>query len=59
VVDATAYHGLDLQLRVRTPASGQPLTVRLTADTAATRPFAPGDAVTLHFSPTNTRLFPA
>jgi spermidine/putrescine ABC transporter ATP-binding subunit len=58
-VDATAYHGLDLQLRVRTPAADQPLTVRLTADTAATRPFAPGDAVTLHFSPANTRLFPA
>jgi spermidine/putrescine transport system ATP-binding protein/putrescine transport system ATP-binding protein len=59
VVDATAYHGLDLQLRVRTPASPQPLTVRLTADTAATRPFAPGESVTLHFAPANTRLFPA
>jgi ABC-type Fe3+/spermidine/putrescine transport system ATPase subunit len=58
-VEATAYHGLDLQLRVRTPAAPAPLTVRLTADIAAERSLSPGDPVTLHWAAANTRLFPA
>ncbi|MGI1663704.1 ABC transporter ATP-binding protein [Palleronia sp. KMU-117] len=58
-VEATAYHGLDLQLRVRTPAAPAPLTVRLTADVAAERPLSPGDPVTLHWAAAHTRLFPA
>lgn len=57
VVDATAYHGLDLQLRVRT--AGGLLIVRLTADAAAYRDFNPGDPVTLYWAAANTRLFPA
>lgn len=58
VVDATAYHGLDLQLRVRTEG-GVLLTVRLTADAATHRHFDPGDPVTLYWAAANTRLFPA
>lgn len=58
VVDATAYHGLDLQLRVRTD-DGLPMTVRLTADVAAQRPLRSGEAISLYWAPENTRVFPA
>jgi spermidine/putrescine ABC transporter ATP-binding subunit len=58
-VEATAYHGLDLQLRVLTGASDRPLAVRLTAVAAAGRSFARGDRVALSWSAADTRLFPA
>lgn len=58
-VVSTAYHGLDLLIRVQTKASETPMTVRLTADAASERPVSVGDTVTLHWSAANTRLFSA
>ena len=43
--EAIAYHGLDLQLHVRTPLSSKPFLVRVTADAADRRPVSSGDAV--------------
>lgn len=55
-VRAMAYHGLDLQLHVDTPAG--PVTLRLTADAAEAQPLNPGDPVTLGWTARDTRLFP-
>jgi len=59
VVEATAYHGLDLQLRLATPLSDTPVVVRLTADAAGAHPLSEGDPVTLYWAAENTRVFPA
>lgn len=56
---ATAYHGLDLQLHVRSPLSPEPILVRLTADAAERFRPSIGDAVTLGWSRNDTALFPA
>ena len=59
VVEATAYHGLDLQLRLKTALSDTPVVVRLTADAASAHPLSEGDPVTLYWAAANTRVFPA
>ena len=41
-VEALAYHGLDLQLHIRTPLSAKPFLVRVTADAADRRPVSVG-----------------
>ncbi|MEB8388404.1 ABC transporter ATP-binding protein [Rhodobacteraceae bacterium KMM 6894] len=56
-VTATAYHGLDLQVHLRTPAAPDPVVMRLTADAAEARPLAAGDTVTVHWSARDTRVF--
>ncbi|MBX3584034.1 MAG: ABC transporter ATP-binding protein [Rhizobiaceae bacterium] len=56
-IEALAYHGLDLQLHVRTPLADKPFLVRITADTADRRPLAVGDPVELGWSATDTRIF--
>lgn len=58
-VSAMAYHGLDLQLHLETPASPAPLMVRLTADVAETRSLSIGDEVTINWAAKDTRVFPA
>ncbi|MEL7395775.1 MAG: ABC transporter ATP-binding protein [Pseudomonadota bacterium] len=58
-VTAMAYHGLDLQLHVETPASPEQIMVRLTADAAEARPLSIGDTVKLGWSAENTRIFAA
>jgi spermidine/putrescine ABC transporter ATP-binding subunit len=56
---ATAYHGLDLQVHVETPAMPKPLICRVTADAAEARSFKPGDVLTLGWSSADTRVFSA
>ena len=56
-VEALAYHGLDLQLHVRTPLAEKLFVVRITADTADRRPFQVGDAIELGWSAADTRIF--
>ncbi len=56
-VEALAYHGLDLQIHVRTPLSPRPFVVRVTADAAERRPVAPGQAVELGWDAADTRIF--
>jgi len=56
-VVALAYHGLDLQLHVRTPLADKPFLVRVTADTADRRPLAIGDQVELGWLAADTRIF--
>jgi spermidine/putrescine ABC transporter ATP-binding subunit len=58
-VEALAYHGLDLQLHVRTPLAEGPLLVRLTADAADRRSVRVGDSVEIGWSAADTRLFEA
>ena len=58
-IEALAYHGLDLQLHVRTAPAGKPLLVRVTADAADRRPVRPGEAVEIGWSAADTRIFPA
>jgi len=58
-VVAMAYHGLDLQLHVRTALSPEPLLVRITADAAERQPIKEGDDILLGWSPQDTRLFSA
>ncbi|WP_334173914.1 ABC transporter ATP-binding protein [Pseudoxanthobacter sp.] len=58
-VEAVAYHGLDLQLHVRTPLAARPFLVRLTADDADRRPVDVGDEIRLGFRAADTRLFAA
>lgn len=58
-VSALAYHGLDLQLHLKTAASPDPVMVRLTADVAETRALTAGDEVTISWAAKDTRLFPA
>ena len=56
-VEALAYHGLDLQLHVRTKLAGKPFLVRITADTADRRKLDVGDAVEIGWAATDTRIF--
>jgi spermidine/putrescine ABC transporter ATP-binding subunit len=56
-VEALAYHGLDLQLHVRTKLADKPFLVRVTADTADRRRPGVGDAVELGWSANDTRIF--
>lgn len=58
-VSAFAYHGLDLRLHVRTPASPWAVMVRLTADAAEGRSLSIGDRIVLGWSAENTRVFKA
>jgi len=58
-VSAMAYHGLDLQVHLKTDISPQPVTVRLTADMAERFQLSVGDALTLGWSPADTRIFDA
>lgn len=59
VVESLAYHGLDLQLHIRTPLAPAPLLVRLTADAVDRHPVKVGDTVEIGWSAADTRLFEA
>jgi spermidine/putrescine ABC transporter ATP-binding subunit len=56
-VEALAYHGLDLQLHVRTMLADKPFLVRVTADTADRRTLGIGDMVEIGWSAAHTRIF--
>lgn len=56
-VVAMAYHGLDLQVHLTTPAAPQPVMVRLTADAAEQLNLAIGDPLTVGWSASDTRIF--
>ncbi len=56
-VCALAYHGLDLQLHLATPASPDPVMVRLTADVAETRSLSVAEEVTVSWTARDTRFF--
>ncbi|MBX3567200.1 MAG: ABC transporter ATP-binding protein [Rhizobiaceae bacterium] len=56
-VEALAYHGLDLQLHLRTDLSERPFLVRVTADAADRQPLAVGDRVEIGWSAADTRIF--
>ena len=56
-VEALAYHGLDLQLHVRTGLADKPFLVRITADTADRRKLSVGDTVEIGWAATDTRIF--
>jgi spermidine/putrescine transport system ATP-binding protein/putrescine transport system ATP-binding protein len=56
-VEALAYHGLDLQLHVRTALSERPFLIRVTADAADRRPVAIGETVEIGWAAADTRIF--
>jgi spermidine/putrescine transport system ATP-binding protein/putrescine transport system ATP-binding protein len=56
-VEALAYHGLDMQLHLRTPLADKPFLVRVTADTADRRQLKVGDSVEIGWSAGDTRIF--
>lgn len=56
-VEALAYHGLDLQLHVRTALSPKPFLVRVTAAAADRRPVSSGDTVELGWDAADVRIF--
>ena len=56
-VEALAYHGLDLQLHVRTALSPKPFLVRVTADAADRRPVSTGDVIELGWDAADVRIF--
>jgi spermidine/putrescine transport system ATP-binding protein/putrescine transport system ATP-binding protein len=58
-IEALAYHGLDLQLHVRTALSEKPFLVRVTADAADRRPVSAGDTVEIGWRAEDTRVFAA
>ena len=58
-VEALAYHGLDLQLHIRTKLADKPFLVRVTADTADRRAVKIGDAVEIGWAAADTRIFKA
>ena len=58
-VVATAYHGLDLQLHLKTDLSEDPVMVRLTAQDVDNTPLAEGDTIALSWAAKDTRVFPA
>ena len=58
-VIATAYHGLDLQIHLRTDLSADPVMVRLTAHDVDQTPLAEGDSLTCSWAAKDTRVFPA
>jgi spermidine/putrescine ABC transporter ATP-binding subunit len=57
VVDTVVYHGLDLQLGVKTGLSDRPFLVRLTAEEADRRRFSPGDRIEVGWEAADTRIF--
>lgn len=57
MVDAVVYHGLDLQLAIRTGLSGKPFLVRLTAEDADKRRVAVGETVEIGWEKADTRIF--
>ena len=59
MVEALAYHGLDLQLHIRTKLADKPFLVRVTADTADRRAVKIGDAVEIGWAAADTRIFKA
>ncbi|MDQ6435793.1 ABC transporter ATP-binding protein [Mesorhizobium sp. LHD-90] len=56
-VEALAYHGLDLQLHIRTALTEKPFLVRVTADAANRRPVKAGDTVEIGWAAEDTRIF--
>jgi spermidine/putrescine transport system ATP-binding protein/putrescine transport system ATP-binding protein len=56
-VEALAYHGLDLQLHIRTALAEKPFLVRVTADAADRRPVRVGDTVEIGWAAEDTRIF--
>jgi len=56
-VEALAYHGLDLQVHIRTEGCPPPFTIRLTADAADRRPPRVGESVEAGWSAADTRIF--
>jgi len=56
-VEALAYHGLDLQLHIRTASSAKPFLIRVTADAADRRPVSAGQTVEIGWSAADTRIF--
>jgi len=56
---AIAYHGLDLQLHVKTPIADTPIVARITANVADSLTPKIGDRVTLSWSAKDTHIFPA
>ena len=58
-VETMAYHGLDMQLHVKTAIAAQPFLVRVTADAAERRPVRPGDKVEIGWDAADTRIFKA
>jgi len=56
-VSAIAYHGLDVQVHLKTAAAPDPVLVRITADVAEARPISVGDMVTVHWAAKDTRAF--
>ncbi len=52
-----AYHGLDLQVHLNSPAADQPIILRLTADAAEGRDLSPGTSLTVGWAPKDTRFF--
>ncbi|MCX7303544.1 MAG: ABC transporter ATP-binding protein [Hyphomicrobiales bacterium] len=56
-IEALAYHGLDLQLHLRTPLAEKPFLVRVTADRADRRPLKIGDSVEIGWTAGDTRIF--
>ena len=56
-VSAIAYHGLDLQVHLKTAAAPEPVLIRLTADIAEARPISVGDTVTVNWAAQDTRAF--
>jgi spermidine/putrescine ABC transporter ATP-binding subunit len=57
IVEALAYHGLDLQLHIRTALIDRPFFVRVTADAADRRPVSIGETVEIGWTSTDTRIF--
>jgi spermidine/putrescine transport system ATP-binding protein/putrescine transport system ATP-binding protein len=56
-VETVVYHGLDLQLGLKSGLSERPLLVRVTAEEADRRRLAPGDVVEIGWAPVDTRIF--
>ncbi len=56
-VVATAYHGLDLQVHLKTDISPDPVLVRLTANAVDANPLREGDDVALSWAAKDTRIF--
>ena len=56
-VAATEYHGLDLQLHIRTDLSPDPVLVRLTAHQADGQRFGEGDEVSIVWAAKDVRIF--
>lgn len=52
-----AYHGLDLQVHLNSPAADHPIVLRLTADAAEGRDLSPGTRLTVGWAPRDTRIF--